>query len=175
MDWGLLGSSVHRISQVKILEWVAISFSRGSSQPRDWNCIERFFITEPPGKPQYSPERLMLIPVLGPPDARTSSLQKTLLMVKTKDKRTGGLNGHEFAHTRVSGGQRSLDCCSPPGLGLSWIQLSNWTLGGLYLSAGLFAEYPAAAGIYSQHVCVLGSWEKWHIYQYGKLLLPIGC
>ena len=30
------GSSVHRISQAKILEWVAISFSRGSSWPRDW-------------------------------------------------------------------------------------------------------------------------------------------
>ena len=31
----LPGSSVHGISQARILEWVAISFSRGSSQPRD--------------------------------------------------------------------------------------------------------------------------------------------
>ena len=31
----LFGSSVHGILQVSILEWVAISFSRGSSQPRD--------------------------------------------------------------------------------------------------------------------------------------------
>ena len=30
------GSSVHWIFQARILEWVAISFSRGSSQPRDW-------------------------------------------------------------------------------------------------------------------------------------------
>ena len=29
------GSSVHRISQTRILEWAAISFSRGSSRPRD--------------------------------------------------------------------------------------------------------------------------------------------
>ena len=29
------GSSVHGISQARILEWVAIPFSRGSSQPRD--------------------------------------------------------------------------------------------------------------------------------------------
>ena len=35
MDCGLPGSSVHGISQVRILDWVAISFSRGSSQPRD--------------------------------------------------------------------------------------------------------------------------------------------
>ena len=35
MDCSPSGSSVHEISQA-ILEWVAISFSRGSSQPRDW-------------------------------------------------------------------------------------------------------------------------------------------
>ena len=29
------GSSVHGILQARVLEWVAISFSRGSSQPRD--------------------------------------------------------------------------------------------------------------------------------------------
>ena len=34
-DFSLPGSSVHGIFQAKILEWVAISFSRGSSQPRD--------------------------------------------------------------------------------------------------------------------------------------------
>jgi len=35
MDYSLLGSSVHGILQARILEWVAIPFSRGSSQPRD--------------------------------------------------------------------------------------------------------------------------------------------
>ena len=41
------GSSVHAISQVRMLEWVA--FSRGSSQPRDrtWvSCIAGGFFTE---------------------------------------------------------------------------------------------------------------------------------
>ena len=33
-DCSLPGSSVHGISQARILDWVAISFSRGSSQPR---------------------------------------------------------------------------------------------------------------------------------------------
>ena len=33
------GSSVHGIIQLRILEWVAISSSRGSSQPRDQTCI----------------------------------------------------------------------------------------------------------------------------------------
>ena len=35
MDCNPPGSSVHGISQARILEWVAISFSWGSSRPRD--------------------------------------------------------------------------------------------------------------------------------------------
>ena len=34
-DCSPLGSSVHGILQTRILEWVAMSSSRGSSQPRD--------------------------------------------------------------------------------------------------------------------------------------------
>ena len=55
MDYRLPGFSVHGISQARILEWVAILFSRGSSQPMDQTHIScmagRFFATEPPGKP----------------------------------------------------------------------------------------------------------------------------
>ena len=35
MDCSPPGSSIHGIFQARILEWVAISFSRGSSRPRD--------------------------------------------------------------------------------------------------------------------------------------------
>ena len=52
------GSSVHGISQARTLEWISVSFSRGSSWPRDPTCIScvncigsRFFTSEPPGKP----------------------------------------------------------------------------------------------------------------------------
>ena len=52
------GLSVHRILQARILEWIAISFFRGSSWPGDWTCISCiFFISRqivyhaPPGKP----------------------------------------------------------------------------------------------------------------------------
>ena len=55
MDCGLPGSSVHGISQARILEWVAISFSRGSSQPRDQTCDSCIaagcFTAETAGKP----------------------------------------------------------------------------------------------------------------------------
>ena len=33
------GSSVHEVLQARILEWVAISFARGSSQPRGWTWV----------------------------------------------------------------------------------------------------------------------------------------
>ena len=33
------GSSVRGIFQARILEWVVISYSTGSSQPRDWSCL----------------------------------------------------------------------------------------------------------------------------------------
>ena len=35
IDYSLPSSSVHGILQARILEWVAISFSKGYSQPRD--------------------------------------------------------------------------------------------------------------------------------------------
>ena len=46
MDCSLPGFSVHGLLQARILEWVAIPFSRGSSQPRDgtWvSCIAAGF------------------------------------------------------------------------------------------------------------------------------------
>ena len=39
MEWSPPGSSVHGILQARILECVAVSFSRGSSQPRDQTCV----------------------------------------------------------------------------------------------------------------------------------------
>ena len=39
MDCSPLGSSICGISQARILEWVAIPFSKGSSQPRDQTCV----------------------------------------------------------------------------------------------------------------------------------------
>ena len=39
MDYSPPGSSVHGISQARILEWVAISSSRVLSWPRDWTYI----------------------------------------------------------------------------------------------------------------------------------------
>ena len=55
MDCSPPGSSVHGILPAKILEYVVISSSRGSCQPRDWThafCIgSGFFTPEPLGRP----------------------------------------------------------------------------------------------------------------------------
>ena len=48
MDCSPPGSSVHGILQARILEWITIPYSRGSSQPRDWtevSCIAGRFST----------------------------------------------------------------------------------------------------------------------------------
>ena len=53
-DYSAQGSSVHRILQARIVESVAISYSRGSSPPRDQtrvSCTGRWLlIAAPPGK-----------------------------------------------------------------------------------------------------------------------------
>ena len=54
-EWG---PPVHGILQARILEWVAISFSRGSSLPRDLTHVSYiagiFSTAELPGKPHFS-------------------------------------------------------------------------------------------------------------------------
>ena len=61
------GFSVHGIFQGRILEWVAISSSRGSSWPRDWNLrilhllhwqVDSLTI-EPPGKPRVMTSKFL--------------------------------------------------------------------------------------------------------------------
>ena len=60
MDCSLPGSSGHGILQARVLEWVAVPSSRGSSQPRDWTCVSLCCLhwqagslpLAPPGKPR---------------------------------------------------------------------------------------------------------------------------
>ena len=64
MDYSPPGSSVHGISQARILKWVAIFFSRVSSWPRDGRmCLLHwqmdFFTTESPSKPQWLNRNLL--------------------------------------------------------------------------------------------------------------------
>ena len=59
MDCSLPGSSFHATLQARNLEWVAISFSQGSFDPRieavSFALASGFFTTAPPGKPHSLP------------------------------------------------------------------------------------------------------------------------
>ena len=56
-DYSLLGSSVHGISQARILDWVAVSFSRvfpnPEIEPASPALVDGVFTTEPPGEQNY--------------------------------------------------------------------------------------------------------------------------
>ena len=57
MDCIPSGSSVHEILQARILEWIALPLSRGSSQPRDrtlsFSALQEDSLRLRPGKPNY--------------------------------------------------------------------------------------------------------------------------
>jgi len=80
------GPSVHGIFQARILEWIAISFSRGSSRPKDQTCFsciaDKFFTAEPSGKPSL-PSILnanLKIYVLSWPEEKAGSLNRSMSM-----------------------------------------------------------------------------------------------
>ena len=50
MDYSSPGSSVHGVFQARILKWIAISFSKGSSRPRNQTWVSVSLLSEPPGK-----------------------------------------------------------------------------------------------------------------------------
>ena len=68
MDCSSPGFSVHGIFQARILEWVAISFSRGSSQPRDqtaWVYLHcRWILSDPASSSPSLTTRLTLIALI---------------------------------------------------------------------------------------------------------------
>ena len=105
------GSSVHGIFQTRILEWVAMSSSRKSSQPRNWSWVSEVeaLTLRPPDAKSW---------VIGiDPDAGKDWGQEK--KGTTEDEMVGWhhrLNGHEFEQTPGDGeGQGSLVCCSPWG------------------------------------------------------------
>ena len=84
LDCSLLGSSIHGIFQARVLEWVAISFSRGSSQPRDYS-LQMLYHLSHQGSPPKGNQPWMFIertdaeaeaPVLWPPDSKNWLLKK---------------------------------------------------------------------------------------------------
>ena len=98
----LPGSSVHGMFQARVLEWVAISFSRGSSEPRAWS--------------QFSCTVGRLFTVLATREAGKDQKQKKRVAEGEMVRWHHQLSGHEFEQTLGdSEGQESLVCFSPWG------------------------------------------------------------
>ena len=89
MDCSPPGSSVHGISQARILEWVTISFSRGSPQPRDRTHISclagGYFTAETPKKTE----------------TETKVAQSCLTLCDPMDRSLGGASIHGIFQARV--------------------------------------------------------------------------
>ena len=87
MDCSLPGSSVHGIFQARILEWVAMPFSKGSSPPRDQthfsqvSWLGRQFLYS--GATWEAHLILMLMYLLNNLDCDKNSIQTTYLFIKT--------------------------------------------------------------------------------------------
>ena len=89
-DCGPTGPSVHGILQARILEWIAISFSRASSQPSDQNLVSYvscmaggfFTISTPWETPRYASNTTLM--------AESQEDLKFLLMrVKEESEKAG--------------------------------------------------------------------------------------
>ena len=152
MDCSSPGSSIHGIFQAIVLEWVAISFSGGSSRSRDQTQVSRivdrhftFWIT----KEVYQGHQPWIFigrsgaeaeaTILWAPDEKSQLIGKDPDAGKdyrqeekkaTEDEMVGWhhrLNGHEFEKTLgVGDGQGGLACCSSWGH-KNWTWLSKWT------------------------------------------------
>ena len=100
MDYSPPGSSVHGILPARILEWVAMPPSRGSSQEGDRTCVSRlagaFLTTEPPGKAPHA---------LWEPKGRAN-------MVPWEETWNEG-NSEEAEKKTQNGGQESIHYCQP--------------------------------------------------------------
>ena len=93
MDHSPLGSLVHGVFQARILEWVAMPSSRGSSQFKDWTSLSwvsctagRFFITKLQGQPQENNVQLNQL-LENPIKMKTTALFKRHKFIKTKSFR----------------------------------------------------------------------------------------
>ena len=84
LDCSPPNSSVSWTSQARILEWVAISSSRESSQPRDWSLtsfIGRLFTAEPPRGPISSVQSLSRVRLLA--TSWTAACQASLFLTSS--------------------------------------------------------------------------------------------
>ena len=179
MDHSLPGSSVHGTLQARILEWVAIPFSRGSSWPKDGtqvSCIAgRFFTSWATGEAFCKgPETkyLWLFYYHTTDDHRLSS--QTTLVVSARVS-----EGPRSRRVLCSGPHR-LRSQGPPRCRL-WGQSHLWARPGgwqssVLVAVGLRVPFPgwlSAAGPFSSFQALSVSALLWHLLLFDSLWIPL--
>ena len=161
------GSSVHVILQERILEWVAIPFSRGSSPPRDqtWvSCSSSGFFAELQilgspelGKPQILPLRLVRhrwLPILSFSTSRSGMRLRTYIS--------------EFPDTLVWPiGRRALK--TGCGLSSAWLVLCCQHLDPEESRPSVLAV------MHLSRPAFFPSWHRGHWYYKLSQVLPVFC
>ena len=128
MDCSPPGSSVHGISQARLLQWVAMPSSRESSPSRDQTCVScgsciagGFFTAGPPGKPMWSGGGLNVSNQAAIGLSGRGSHHKYCLLLQGKP---GFLKGGLQPRWRRTGGQ----ACAHWWPCLIWLHLGLWYL-----------------------------------------------
>ena len=147
------GSSVLGTLQARILEWVAISFSRGSSWPRDWTQLPALqadsLPTELWGKPSLVRQSSGIHCVC----MRAKSLQHCLTLCDAMDSSPPGLSVHGILQAKTMEW-----VVLPYSRGSSWSR--DWTqvsciVGGFLIEqATKSLKSPALAGGFFTTVCM---------------------
>ena len=170
MDYSLPGSSVHGTFQARLLEWVATSFSRRSSQSRDWNrvycVIGRRFTVWANREALLYPSHFLLQLQMNPKDSLENFKEwlEKLVRVPGTDKRysvqfsysvvSDSWWPHEPQHARPS-------CPSPtPRVYPNPCPLSRWCHPAISSSAVPFSSCP-------QSFPALGSFPMSQLFAWG--------
>ena len=150
VDCSLPGSSVHGIFQAIVLEWIAISFSRGSSQTRDWtwvsHTVDRHFTVW-----KGSPKRMCY-------QQDTTQGNRSLI-----PRRSLWAGGEAETQSYLTGGRRDMSICLPVPLGI----------GGWVLQGGLVNSLARPTSLQSRKSPQAGCWQLserngWFTSMYGK-------
>ena len=136
VDYSPPGSSVHGILPAWILEWVAIPFSRGSSQPRDQTqvfCIAGRFFT-------VWATREATCHVAAFSEDLLSTGWKSFHMVPWKDQRTDSRTPHGYQNPLMPGSHTWSSMSTVPCV---WVQPSRLCSALVFNEKKLFIRGPA--------------------------------
>ena len=117
MDCNPPGSSVHGVSQARVLEWIAISFSRGSSRPRDQARSPTLKADSSLSEPQRSLEGYLPPLEIRKEHREDVKMQRKASDVHTAHSQLHPLQASEHSGRPSEGASSTGSACSPAGEG----------------------------------------------------------